>query len=234
MSFLKQAIKKLHESNERELSSFLVRRTIEEEEEDKRIEEIKRFFKDNPVPDDVKVHELADKLGIEHAELEEQIYKMLADALKHADVRSEQNESHTAGFTNNIEEDTIKNQYFRKVLYTTNKTQLVLMSLKPGEEIGVEIHDGDQFFRFEKGEGKIIMNGKETAVTNGSAAVVREGTEHNVINTSSSEDLKLYAIYSPPQHRAGTVDKNKPAASDEEDKEDESRENEEVSFNVGI
>lgn len=119
-------------------------------------------------------------------------------------------------FNTNVEEDTIENDNFRKVLFTTEKSQLVLMSLKPGEDIGMETHDGDQFFRFEKGEGKIIINGEETKVVDGSAAVVREGSEHNVVNTSETEDLKLYAIYSPPQHPDGTINATKPEGDEHE------------------
>lgn len=119
-------------------------------------------------------------------------------------------EEESIGFRLNIETETIENNNFRKVLFTTNKTQLVLMSLNPGEEIGLETHDGDQFFRFESGEGKIIIGGDETQVVDGSAAVVPAGSSHNVINTSETEDLKLYAIYSPPQHEDGTIDETKP------------------------
>jgi len=113
------------------------------------------------------------------------------------------------GFSVNIETDTIKNNNFRKVLFTTPRTQLVLMSLKPGEEIGEETHKGDQFFRFEKGTGKMVINGKESNLKDGSSVVVPEGALHNVINTGD-EPLKLYAVYSPPQHKDGTVDKTKP------------------------
>ena len=119
------------------------------------------------------------------------------------------------GFNTDIEEETIKNENFRKVLYTTDKSQLVLMSLKPGEEIGSEVHNGDQFFRFEAGEGKLVMGEEEIDVTDGTAAVVREGTQHNVINTSRTKELKLYAVYSPPQHKPGTVDQTKPEHHEE-------------------
>lgn len=109
------------------------------------------------------------------------------------------------GFVTNIEADTIANDNFRKVIYTAAHSQLVLMSLKPGEEIGLETHELDQFFRFEAGEGKVILNGIEQAVTDGSAVVIPAGTEHNVVNTSASETLKLYTIYSPPEHKHGTI-----------------------------
>jgi len=110
------------------------------------------------------------------------------------------------GYLDNIEELTLQNTNFRKVLYTGTHSQLVLMSLKVGEDIGVEVHnDVDQFFRFESGEGKVIMNGVEHMVKDGSAVVIPAGMEHNIINTSQTEDLKLYTIYSPANHPDGTV-----------------------------
>src|SRR4030043_431509 len=97
------------------------------------------------------------------------------------------------GFNSNIEKDTLENSNFRKVLYTGKHSQLVLMSLKPNEEIGMETHtDNDQFFRFEKGEGKCAIDGNEYELTDGVAIVVPAGAEHNIINVSDSEDLKLY------------------------------------------
>ena len=110
------------------------------------------------------------------------------------------------GFNANIEKDTLENKNFRKVLYTGKHSQLVLMSLKPKEEIGMEVHeDNDQFFRFEGGQGKCIIDGTEYVVSNGSAVIVPAGAKHNVINTSGSEDLKLYTIYSPAHHKDGIV-----------------------------
>ncbi|HPN67626.1 MAG TPA: cupin domain-containing protein [bacterium] len=110
------------------------------------------------------------------------------------------------GFNANIEQETLSNENFRKVLYTGKHSQLVLMSLKPGEEIGMEIHaENDQFFRFEKGNGKVLIDGNEYTVSDGSAIVVPAGAEHNVINVSESEDLKLYTIYSPAHHKDGVV-----------------------------
>jgi len=94
------------------------------------------------------------------------------------------------------------NNNFRKVLYTGKHSQLVLMSLKPKEEIGMEVHtDNDQFFRFEKGQGKVIIDGNEYDVADGFAVVVPAGAEHNLINVSETEDLKLYTIYSPAHHK---------------------------------
>ncbi len=110
------------------------------------------------------------------------------------------------GYNANIEKETLENTNFRKVLYTGKHSQLVLMSLKPNEEIGTEIHtDNDQFFRFEKGEGKCVINGNEYALGDGSVIVVPSGAEHNIINISSTEDLKLYTIYSPAHHQDGVV-----------------------------
>ena len=110
------------------------------------------------------------------------------------------------GFNSNIEELTLENGNFRKVLYTASHSQLVLMSLKPSEEIGMEVHeDNDQFFRFESGEGRVIIDGSEYEVKDGSAVVVPAGAEHNVVNTSSAQELKLYTIYSPAHHKDGVV-----------------------------
>ncbi len=110
------------------------------------------------------------------------------------------------GFSVNIERATLENNNFRKVLYTAKNSQLVLMSLKPGEDIGMEVHEeNDQFFRFEKGQGKCIIDGNEYALSDGVAIVVPSGAQHNIINTSKTEDLKLYTIYSPPHHKDGIV-----------------------------
>ncbi len=110
------------------------------------------------------------------------------------------------GFNANIEKDTLENNNFRKVLYTGKGSQLVLMSLKPGEEIGLEVHDeNDQFFRIEAGRGVCAIDGNEYEIKDGSAIVVPMGAEHNVTNTSETEDLKLYTIYSPPHHKDGIV-----------------------------
>lgn len=110
------------------------------------------------------------------------------------------------GFCQNIEQETSGNDNFRKVLYSGRHSQLVLMSLKPGEEIGMEVHpDNDQFFRFEKGSGKAVIDGNEYDVEDGSAVVVPAGARHNIINSSKTEDLKLYTIYSPAHHKDGIV-----------------------------
>ncbi len=110
------------------------------------------------------------------------------------------------GFNANIEQDTLANENFRKVLYTGKHSQLVLMSLKPKEDIGSEVHpDNDQFFRFESGVGKAIIDGNEYDIKDGSVIVVPAGAEHNIINLSETEALKLYTIYSPAHHQDGIV-----------------------------
>ncbi len=121
------------------------------------------------------------------------------------------------GYVGNIEKETEENTSFRKVLYTAKHSQLVLMSLLPGEEIGEEVHDLDQFIRVEAGEGKAVLDGVEHTVRDGFAIVVPAGTRHNVINTGT-ENLKLYTLYSPPEHKDGVEHRTKQdAASDTED-----------------
>ena len=123
-----------------------------------------------------------------------------------------------AGYFGHIEKDTLENENFRKVLFTAQYSQLVLMSLKPGEEIGEEVHTLDQFIRVEAGPGKAIMDGEEHEVVDGDAIVVPAGAKHNVINTSENEPLKLYTIYSPPEHKDGTIHVTKEdALKDEHD-----------------
>ena len=118
------------------------------------------------------------------------------------------------GFSSNIEQDTLANTNFRKVLYTGKHSQLVWMCLQPGEEIGMEVHeDNDQFFRFEKGMGKCIIDGNEYDLADGSAIVVPAGAQHNIINTSTTEMLKLYTIYSPAHHKDGIVRATKAEAN---------------------
>ena len=110
------------------------------------------------------------------------------------------------GFHTNIEKDTLQNSNFRKVLYTAKHSQLVLMSLKPMEDIGMEVHpDNDQFFRFESGKGKCIIDGNEYELENGTAILVPAGSQHNIINTSDTEELKLYTIYAPAHHQDGVI-----------------------------
>ncbi len=115
------------------------------------------------------------------------------------------------GYAGPIEDQTLKNTYFRQVLFTGKYTQLVVMCLKPGEEIGNEVHSNvDQFFRLEQGEAKFVFNeSEEHLVHDGEAVIVPAGTYHNVINTSKTKELKLYTLYSPPNHPDGTIHKTK-------------------------
>ncbi len=117
------------------------------------------------------------------------------------------------GFRGDIEKDTLENRKFRKVLYTGKNSQLVLMSLAPKEEIGMETHpENDQFFRFESGLGKVIIDGNVYEVGDGVAIVVPAGAKHNIINISDSKELKLYTIYSPPHHKDAIVRQTKKEA----------------------
>jgi len=115
------------------------------------------------------------------------------------------------GYVKNIEEETLKNSNFRQVLFTAPNSQLVLMCLKAGEDIGLETHDNDQFFRIEQGRGKMLVGDKEYKVGADWAVVVPAGTKHNLTNTGDKE-LKLYTIYSPPHHPDGTVHATKQEA----------------------
>jgi mannose-6-phosphate isomerase-like protein (cupin superfamily) len=128
--------------------------------------------------------------------------------------------SNKKGFHTNIEKDTVDNENFRKVLYTGDHLQLVLMSLKPGEEIGVETHTTiDQFFRFDEGKGKCIINDTQYDVKDGDCIIIPAGSKHNIIN-DSNKLLKLYSIYSPPNHKDGIVFKTKEEAEESKEKFD--------------
>ncbi|MFA5232592.1 MAG: cupin domain-containing protein [Candidatus Paceibacterota bacterium] len=109
------------------------------------------------------------------------------------------------GYVINIEKATVENDNFRKVLYTAKHSQLVLMNLLPGEDIGEEVHTLDQFLRVEKGIGKAVLNDVEYPIEDGSAIVVPAGVKHNIVNTSTEEPMKLYTVYSPPEHRDGVI-----------------------------
>jgi mannose-6-phosphate isomerase-like protein (cupin superfamily) len=123
------------------------------------------------------------------------------------------------GYVGNIKEKALRNNNFREVVFTGKHCQLVVMSLKPDEEIGSEIHENvDQIFRVVKGRAKLILNGEENYLINNIVIIVPAGTEHNVINVSSKNDLKLYTIYSPSQHKDGVIHKTKKdAMADETD-----------------
>ena len=120
------------------------------------------------------------------------------------------------GYVANIEDKALTNSYFREVLYTDERIQLVVMSLLPSEEIGMETHELDQFIRVEQGEGKAILDGVEHMIGDGVAIVVPKGVLHNIINTSITEPMKLYTLYAPPNHKDGTVHKTKVDAEADE------------------
>lgn len=120
-----------------------------------------------------------------------------------------------AGYTTNIERDTLENENFRKVLYTAPNLQLVLMTLQPGDEIGTETHEhGDQFFRVEAGEGAAILDGETHKLADGDIVVIPAGVEHNIVNTSADTALRVYTIYTPPEHPDGTINKTKADADE--------------------
>lgn len=116
---------------------------------------------------------------------------------------------HLKGFVVNIEKETLENVMYRKVLYTAKNSQLVLMSIAPLDDVGEEVHTLDQFIRIEAGNGKAIINRKEHTISDGSAIVIPAGARHNIVNTSKTEALKLYTIYSPPEHKDGVVQRTK-------------------------
>jgi mannose-6-phosphate isomerase-like protein (cupin superfamily) len=116
------------------------------------------------------------------------------------------------GYVVDIEKATNENKNFRKVLYTAKNSQLVVMSLKPGEEIGEEVHDLDQFIRIEKGKGMAVLDAVEHKIEDDYAVVIPAGTRHNIINTTNDKEMKLHTIYSPPEHRDGVIHETKSAA----------------------
>jgi mannose-6-phosphate isomerase-like protein (cupin superfamily) len=128
-------------------------------------------------------------------------------------------ENAMSGYSINIEEKTLAGNNFREVLYTTQRSQLVIMTLQPGEEIGLEKHEShDQFIRVEAGQGVAILDGEQHKLEDGVAVVIPAGTEHNVINTSTSEPMRLYTLYTPPEHPDGIVHATK-AEADEYEKQ---------------
>lgn len=121
------------------------------------------------------------------------------------------------GFVSNIEKLSLENENFRRVLYTAKNSQLVIMSLKPGEDIGEEIHQLDQFIRCESGQGRAVLDDVQHEISDGFVVIVPAGTKHNIINTSSDKELKLYTVYSPPNHRDGVIHRTKADAGDDEE-----------------
>lgn len=120
------------------------------------------------------------------------------------------------GYVGDIEQAALANEDFRRVLYTAAHMQLVVMSLKPGEDIGEEVHRLDQFIRVEKGAGAAILDGIEHAIAEGTAVVIPAGTRHNILNTGA-EPLKLYTLYAPPNHKDGTIHRSKAEAQADEE-----------------
>jgi mannose-6-phosphate isomerase-like protein (cupin superfamily) len=176
--------------------------------------EIIKWFVANPHPKDDAVHAFAEKLGIDPHKFEEHIYMILSDLLKKENLHEAKSDQSGTGFDVDIETATLKNTYFREVLHTAPHTQLVVMSIK--DEIGMETHEkGDQFIRIEGGKGKAIIAGREFPVGPKTAFIIPEGAEHNVINTGG-EDLKLYAVYAPPNHPPDKIHKTKEEAESDE------------------
>lgn len=120
------------------------------------------------------------------------------------------------GYVTNIEQETLHNDYFRKVLFTGPNCQLVVMSIQPGEDIGEEVHHLDQFIRIESGEGEAQLDGETHRLGDNYAVVIPAGTRHNIINRSTTEPLKLYTVYAPPQHEPGTIHKTRAEAMEAE------------------
>ena len=157
---------------------------------------------------DEDIHNLADELGLDKSEVEEYIYNMARERT----IKDEPDQnSYKKGFHDDIQKDTLDNKDFRKVLYTGKTLQLVLMTLKAGENIGMEHHASDQFFRFEGGTGQCIVNGNTYDVKDGNSVLVPGGAEHDVINTGKSL-LQLYTIYGPPNHVDGIIKTTKEEA----------------------
>jgi mannose-6-phosphate isomerase-like protein (cupin superfamily) len=196
----------------------------EDQEEDKFTPEQKKAIEDfidnyQGEFEDDDIHELADELGVNVHEMEEYIYNMARDKGNEEpaeDETSPEEGSTKKGFHDDIQEDTLENENYRKVLYTGKNLQLVLMTLKPGENIGLEHHEADQFFRFEEGVGQCIINDEEYDVKDGDSVFVPGGAEHDIINTSDTEDLQLYTLYGPPNHKDGTIYQTKEAGEEAE------------------
>ena len=123
------------------------------------------------------------------------------------------------GYITNIEEEALSNENFRKVLYTDERLQLVVMSLLPGEDIGEETHQLDQFIRIEDGEGKVVLDGEESEIDDESVVIIPAGVKHNIMNTSQHDGLKLYTLYAPANHPANTIHKTKAEAEEAESHE---------------
>ena len=173
------------------------------------------FLKETPNPSDAQVHAFAEEKEIDVHKLESTFYR-LATKYVQSLLEDKKAASDAKGHSVDIEKATLDNANFRKVLYTGKKMQLVLMSLKQDEDIGEEVHPTvDQFFRIEKGTGEAVINGNKHALSNGVSLIVPAGSKHNLTNTGKGE-LKLYSIYSPPNHKDGTIHKTKEKAVEDE------------------
>ena len=193
----------------KKMAAFIIAKGMEDE--------VIAFLKENPNPSDAQVHTFAEEKEIDAHKLESIFYRL---ATKYVQSLSEDKKaaSNAKGHSTDIEKDTLDNSNFRKVLYTGKKMQLVLMNLKPGEDIGEEVHPSvDQFFRVEKGTGEAVINGNKHSLSNGISLIVPSGSKHNLTNTGKGE-LKLYSIYSPPNHKDQIIHKTKEdAVADEKE-----------------
>ena len=180
-------------------------------------EKVILMLQKNPNPSDFVVHAWSEKNGYDTHKVEAMIYSLATKYVKSMGTKSKAAaDSKAKGFVTNIEKDTKQNKNFRKVLYTGKHSQLVLMTLKAGEEIGEEVHTTiDQFFRIDEGGGKVMINGSSHKVKDGSAFIVPAGAKHNVI--AGDEGMKLYSVYSPPNHKDGTIHKTKEDAEANEE-----------------
>jgi len=214
---------------------------FEDEEEENAVEEtefsqeqkemIEEFVKEYEGDfEDDDLHAFAEELGLNVHEVEEYIYNMAREGSNEEEQESAETEpaedttpedgSSKKGFHSNIEKDTLENDDFRKVLYTGKNIQLVLMILQPGEEIGEETHETiDQFFRFEEGTGLCVINEEEYDLEAGDVVIIPAGSLHNIINTGE-EALKMYTIYTPPNHQDGVTFETKEEAEESTEKFD--------------
>jgi mannose-6-phosphate isomerase-like protein (cupin superfamily) len=141
---------------------------------------------------------------------------MMADLAKDYHDRRKDKMKSKNGFVQNIETLALDNNDFRRVLFTARHCQLVVMSLKPGEDIGLEVHELDQFLRIEEGAGECVLNGERSTIGDGSAIIVPAGVEHNIINTGTVP-MKLYTVYAPPEHRDGVIHRTRAEAEANEE-----------------
>ena len=172
-------------------------------------DEVIAFLKETPFPSDAQVHTFAEEKEIDVHKLESVFYRLATKYVQSLEKEDKKAASSAKGHSVDIEKDTLDNANFRKVLYTGKHLQLVLMNLKSGEDIGEEVHKTvDQFFRIEKGTGEAVINGNKHSLSNGVSLIVPAGSKHNLTNTGKGE-LKLYSVYSPPNHQDKIIHKTK-------------------------